>query len=157
MSDVNENEQQQNAGKEAKKIEAKYAQSYGLLVAAMGGEKNLVPFALEVDSIAEIVKNLFKEDREAAEKKLGEDLKGLLKLKVEFDKTILAEKAKFDKAVLAQKKNFSDAVGQAFAKVKNINKLMAEYAASMKEAVVPAGAEDKVVEEYEGKGEQITD
>lgn len=140
----NQNLQNQNDGsKEATKIEKNYNDSLTNLISIIGGKDNLKTQKLDNSEAASAMQELFKEEREAAEKEFKIEVKNLIRLHSEFEKIEKEERRKLEKLILDKKKEFVNACQKTFNKVKDIQELSKSYTESLEE-VLKASVEEKV-------------
>ncbi len=130
MNTENQNQEKGNDNKVAKVYEKNMLK----VVAILGGKDVKLPTKVEKNSISNIVAELFKEEMEATNKKVKEDLKDLLKKHVEAGKAINAKKQELAQLEIQKKKEFNDASNKLFNQVEGVDSLLQDYQASLGEA-----------------------
>jgi hypothetical protein len=126
MSQNQENNQDQ--GKEAKKVLSSYEVNVKKLTAVVKGEEGLKPIKRVKKSESErLVEELFKEDREKVFTETKEELKVLLKNYVTLNNSLAEERRKLDNLEIAKKKEFNQAATKLFAKIEGVDDLTKEY------------------------------
>lgn len=130
-------ENQEEQGKEAKKVLANFEAIKDKLVAIMQGPDNLkLPNKVKKGDLASIVQELFKEETEATVKEVKEGIKNLLKGYVTLNASLAEERKKLDALEIAKKKEFNATAVRLFNRIEGIDALTKEY----KEALGAAGA-----------------
>lgn len=134
MSDLQENQNEQ--GKEAKKVLANFESVKDKLVAIMNGPDNLkIPNKVKKGDMEGIIQELFKEENEAIIKEVKEGVKSLLKGYVALNASLAEERKKLDALEVVKKKEFNATAARLFARIEGIDALTKEY----KEALGAAG------------------
>jgi len=136
-------EQNQDQGKEAKKVLANFEQTVRKLTAVVNGKENLkLPSKVKKDSLASLVDELFKEESEATVVQVKTELKSLLKGYVQLNSSLIEERKKLDNLEISKKKEFNTTAQKLFSKIEGIDALNNEYHAAL-------GAAGQAVEEEE--------
>ena len=129
-------DQQEQQGKEAKKVLANFDVIKDKLIAIMQGPDNLkLPNKVKKGDVAAIIQELFKEETEATVKEVKEGIKTLLKGYVTLNASLAEERKKLDALEVAKKKEFNATAARLFARIEGIDSLTKEY----KEALGAAG------------------
>jgi acetaldehyde dehydrogenase (acetylating) len=129
MADVQQNEEQ---GKEAKKVLANFEQTVNKLTAIVRGPENLkLPTRVKKDNVQVLVEELFKEESEATIKEVKEGVKALLKGYVALNSSLAEERKKLDLLEVAKKKEFNATAARLFSKIDGIDNINREYQAAL--------------------------
>lgn len=144
------------------KLEKKYQSAMNTLKQIIGGEKNLLPAkAVEGDTLAGIVADLFKEEDEAIAVKVKEGLKGLLKTHAGAMKDIRSKEQELEKLKNQKKEEFVKAANQFFNMIDRSFVATKEYASLLEEAFAgdekkePATSTDTTVDRVPGSSESL--
>jgi len=125
---MNEAENNQEQGKESKKVAANFEQTVKKLTAIVAGKENLkMPRRVPKDSIQGLVEELFKEESEATAKQVKEDLKALLKGYVQLNTSIAEEQKKLEALKTSKMKEFNATAAKLFNKIEGIDSLTKDY------------------------------
>lgn len=144
---MNTENQNQDQGKEAKKVLAGFEQTVKKLTAIVKGPENLkLTGKVKKDAMQELVEELFKEESEATVKQVKEDLKSMLKGYVTLNNSLVEERKKLDALEVAKKKEFNATASKLFAKIEGVDSLTKEYFEAFQEA---GNAVEENVEEGE--------
>lgn len=131
------NQQQQDAGKDEKKFQ----DAMKKVIALLGSEQALQPLRkIGGDTIAEIVAELTKEDRERIAKEVKEDLKKLIETNVEFKKQVNQKRQELEKLEKDKKKEFVEAANKLFNKIDNIGQIQKDFESSLRDAGPDSGS-----------------
>lgn len=125
----------ENKGNDNNKVNVAFEKNMKKLVAIVGGEAKLRPTTnIERDALAELTKELFKEETEAAENKIKDDLKNLLKKRIEMTKAFEEKKKELAKLEIEKKKEFNEAAVKLFNRINDLNGLESDYYSALNEA-----------------------
>lgn len=125
MAEVQNNEEQ---GKEAKKVLANFEQTVKKLTAIVKGPENLkLPRKVKQDNMQILVEELFKEESLEIIKEVKEGVKSLLKGYVTLNASLAEERKKLDAIEVAKKKEFNATAAKLFAKIEGIDNINKEY------------------------------
>ena len=125
----------ENKGNDNNKVNLAYDKNLKKLVAIIGGEKNLRPVTtVQKNSMEEIAKELFKEETDAMEIKIKEDLKNLLKKRIEMVKAFDEKKKELAKLEVDKKKEFNEAAIKLFNKISDLDGLEKDYYSALVDA-----------------------
>lgn len=138
-------EQNQDQGKEAKKVLANFDQTKAKLAAIVNGNLK-IPSKVKKDDMATLVDELFKEESEATIKQVKDELKALLKGYVVLNTSLAEERKKLDNLELAKKKEFNGMAARLFNKIDGIDEINRSYHQAL-------GAAGKAVEEEKNEEE----
>ena len=119
----NQQENQNNSGKEAKKFEANFKK----LVALFGGMEIFKKNKLVSEEISTVVGELVKEEKEALIVTFKTKAKALINRKQEFDKFLKAETEKVKKATEEKQKEFNKEMEGLYAIVDKIEGIEKSY------------------------------
>lgn len=121
-------QENQDQGKEAKKVLANFDNTIKKLTAVVSGPENLkLKNKVPGDSMQEIVNELFKEENEATVKQVKDELKSLLKGYVQLNASLAEERKKLDNLEVAKKKEFNATAAKLFNKIDGIDALSRTY------------------------------
>lgn len=139
---MSEEQQPQDAGKEAIKIENEYRQCLQMILERSDkkDEKSLSQNKLSIDEAETLIAELFKEERKAAGVAFQVKFKGLIVANAELGRIAEEEQRKLNKIILDKKKEFSKATRDAFKEVERAKNLDKAYLESMKQAVAAGTA-----------------
>lgn len=119
-----QNNQNQDAGKIAKRFET----AVKSIVAILGDPKNMtLKQKVKNQDVANLVENLFAEERLAAEEKFKADLKALIIKKSEYDAFLREEEKKVAKAKEEKQKQFAEAAEKLFQQVTDLPSIVKGY------------------------------
>lgn len=139
---MSDQENQENQGKEAKKVLANFESVKDKLIAIMNGPDNLkIPNKVKKDDMESIIKELFKEENEATVKEVKEGVKNLLKGYVTLNASLAEERKKLDALEIAKKKEFNATAARLFARIEGIDALTKEYQDALGAAGKAIGSE----------------
>lgn len=141
-------QQQQDAGKEAKKVLQNFDTVVKKLTAIVQGEKNLKPVkSIPKDATATLVAELFKEEHEEIQKNVKEGLKNLLKGYVTLNNTLAAERKKLDAFEVAKKKEFNAEASKLFSQIEGLDSILQDYQGALTAAASEATATEEEEEQ----------
>lgn len=145
----NQNNNQENVGKEAKKVIATYDDVIKKVTAIVQGPAGLtIPKKTKLKGEDfDIVADLFKEENEALRVEVKEGLKTLLKNKIILDRTIVEEEKKLEALKVAKKKEFNKAATELLNKIDGLGELMSSYQGVFNEAATAATTSEEESEE----------
>ena len=109
--------EQNNQGKDAKKVLAAFDVNVKKLTAILTGPENLTTVKkVKKDDMNSLVAELFKEDTAATEQEVKDGLRTTLKAYVSLKQGLAEERKKLDNIEVQKKKEFNTAVSKLFAK-----------------------------------------
>lgn len=114
-------------GKEAKKVEAKFERAMRQLTALLGGPNWAKANKIEMSDIPEIMTRIVQNKKEELFKKFESNYVDLVEEKKRLDKTIVDKEKEFKKVVLEAKKDFLKKVDAALSIVGQIDRIEREY------------------------------
>lgn len=143
-------ENQQDQGKEAKKIAQAFEANVRKLVAIVGGvDKITVNPKLPVDTLAAVIDDLFKEDRETTVKEVKDGVRNLIKAKVGYENAKKQKEEEFKKLDLEKKKEFNKAAQDLFKRITKLNEYEAQYYQALGDTATAVGDTEEITEETE--------
>ena len=139
------NAEQNNQGKDAKKVLAAFDVNVKKLTAILTGPENLTTVKkVKKDDMNSLVAELFKEDTAATEQEVKDGLRTTLKAYVSLKQGLAEERKKLDNIEVQKKKEFNTAVSKLFAKIEGVDDILKEYTNAFTESV---SAVEEVIEE----------
>lgn len=137
--------EQNNQGKDAKKVLAAFDVNVKKLTAILTGPENLTTVKkVKKDDMNSLVAELFKEDTAATEQEVKDGLRTTLKAYVSLKQGLAEERKKLDNIEVQKKKEFNTAVSKLFAKIEGVDDILKEYTNAFTESV---SAVEEVIEE----------
>lgn len=121
-------------GKEAKKIEARFERSLRQLTALMGPDWSKVS-KLQRNDIPEIMTRIVEKKKEELFKKFETDYVSLVEEKKKLDKTIAEKKKEMEKIVLDAKKDFLKKVDATLSIINQMDQIEREYYQTLGDAI----------------------
>lgn len=142
-------ENKENLGKEAKKVNDAYLKNIGLLkqMNVLNDKGLAVGSKLPKDELGDVVAEFMKEKKEETIARVKTGLKGALQTKLDADKAIAEEKKKFEQFELNKKKEFNAKCAELFKELEGLQEMEKSYYASL------GGALDSVSEAPESEEE----
>lgn len=147
---MNNENQNQNEGKEALKVEKAYKGNVSKIIAILKGEGNVALATnnkVPKDGIADVVNELMKDKKEAAGKNAKTKLQALLDGQVAMNKAIAAEEKKFADFKLNKKKEFNKQAAEVWAMFDGISNLEKEYYEALGQTLEANEPDDEKTEE----------
>jgi hypothetical protein len=129
----NQENQQQDNQKEAKKFDANLRK----LVALMGGTQTFKKEKVGKDDLSTLIVELTKEKKEGLFKEFKEKANNLVEKKRAFDKMVVEEEKKFQKIILDKKKEFNKEMEGIFGIVDRIDLIEKEYYDTLTSTAIP--------------------
>jgi len=124
-------------GKEAKKVEARFERSLRQLTALMGPDW-AKPNKLQKTDIPEIMTRIVQNKKEELFRTFEANYVALVEEKRKLDKTIADKEKEFKKVVLDSKKEFLKKVDSALAIIQQMDQIEREYYQTLGDAVAEA-------------------
>lgn len=141
---MQENEQQENNDK----IEKQFAATMRKLAAICGGDNQLKPVRkVPNNEMADLVEELFKEEREELIAGTKTKLKDLLKQYHEMTKAFIAKEKELEKLKQEKKKEFTKAANDLFNKVENVGDIERSYYQGLREVAADQAVEVPEIKE----------
>jgi len=125
-------DQQENT-KEGKK----YTENINKLVALLNGDMLLTRSRMPNSEVFTAMQELVAEEKATRIAAIKEDVRLLIKKKMEFDTFQKQERAKFEKAVEDKQKEFNNEVNKIFSKIEDIKEMEENYLATLTSAATP--------------------
>lgn len=120
------------------KLDKKFQAVITKLVAVVGGKEKLrLPKKVGNDQVAELVRELFKDEEEALLLQVKNDLRETLKKYAEMEKAFRDKEQELEKLKAEKKKDFVKTVEGLFNKIENIGTIEATYYQGLAEAITP--------------------
>ena len=120
--------EQNNQGKDAKKVLNQFDTNIKKLTAILRGPENLTTVnKIKTGGMASIVAELFKEDSKATEEEVKEGLRSNLKNYVSLNKALAEERKKLDNIEIQKKKEFNISINKLFNKIEGVDDILKEY------------------------------
>lgn len=127
MSTVN-SQDQNDQGKDAKKVLAGFQNNVAKLTAIVKGPQNLkLDRKVSKDRTEDLIAELFQEETEATEVQVKEELKTLLKNYVKLNASLTEERKKLDSIEVAKKKEFNQAASKLFSRIEGVETILKDY------------------------------
>lgn len=131
---MNEQEQEQQLGGEAAKVDKLFKENMGRLLGVFRGGEAFTKPKITNSETASIIEELLAERKEEAKQQFKERASKLIQSKVEFDAFVKAKEKEILDAITAKKKEFNKQIQETFAFLENVDKLREEYISSLKES-----------------------
>lgn len=120
-------EKQPEEGKESKK----YTDNINKLVALLNGNDLLTRSRMPNGEVFTAMQELVKEEKAFRIATVKEDIKILIKKKMEFDTLHKQKKAEFEKAIEEAQKSFNQEANKIFSKIEDIKEIEEKYLATL--------------------------
>lgn len=124
---------QQQGGGDASKIEKKFDTAFGNMVSVFKGLKNFKPVKLKSDVVSNLVDELLEEREQEAVKKAKEKFSALIDKKLQFDKDSKKAEDDYKKLVLEKKKAFTAEIEDALQIIADIGETRKAYESTLNE------------------------
>lgn len=139
----------QDQGKEAKKVLAGFDKNMKTIVAIVGGDKKVkISTKVPKDAVGDMVTELFKEEREEGVKAAKLALKTLLKGHATLNQALIQKRKELDAHEVAKKKEFNAEAAKVFAMFENLGEVEKQYYTAF-QATAPETPEVETEEEEE--------
>lgn len=124
-------------GGEFQKVQTAYEKNVATLAAMLGSDKPLKGKKPQIgqDALGEIVEELFGEDAEAQKQAIKNEIKTLIRKKLDYDQEVKRLQAEMAKVQLEKMKEFNQAANTLTQKIEGVNQLLTDYQSTLRDII----------------------